>query len=506
MRKQIQKQMMQLLGTVREGLLHVPRSTASYKITLLRDCLGGVQAVETVLGQQLTPQGYARYEKNLSLLCQVLSLDIPGKEELDASCESVGELCQMLQNEPEIRPEIVFMPYKISMWDSMETVWQAAKDDPGCDCYVVPIPYYERNSDGSARKLCYEGERFPKEVQAVHYSQYSLEDNQPDIIYIHNPYDGYNLITSVAPPYYSEQLKKYTDCLVYIPYFLAGPYSSKDSAAPFCTSSGIQNADLVIAQSDVHKQLFVDCGIKADKVLALGNPKQDKAIRENTASIPERWREICRDKTVFFYNSGLSDLLRDTESFESICSNIRLLAQPENAAVIWRPHPLLLATLCSMRTDQTDAMKTLLDEIKEMPNVILDETDDIYPAMRCCDAMVSDYSSVMFQFILCGKPVLSLAGSSQYYVKRKNHKGIYFSLNYYGAYFYHSWKKHPGVKVETFRDMVLKGEDPNKEERIALLKGSLANCDGHCGEKIHQKVMELFSKEKDKLCVLKIAE
>ena len=41
----------------------------------------------------------------------------------------------------------VFLPYKVSMWDSMETVWKAADKDPDCDAYVVPIPYFDKDQD-----------------------------------------------------------------------------------------------------------------------------------------------------------------------------------------------------------------------------------------------------------------------------------------------------------------------------------------------------------------------
>ena len=40
------------------------------------------------------------------------------------------------------RREVVFLPYKASMWDSLESVWMAAEEDEDCDAYVVPIPYY----------------------------------------------------------------------------------------------------------------------------------------------------------------------------------------------------------------------------------------------------------------------------------------------------------------------------------------------------------------------------
>ena len=44
--------------------------------------------------------------------------------------------------------EVVFLPYKASMWDSLESVWKAADEDPDCDAYVIPIPYYDKNPDG----------------------------------------------------------------------------------------------------------------------------------------------------------------------------------------------------------------------------------------------------------------------------------------------------------------------------------------------------------------------
>ena len=45
-----------------------------------------------------------------------------------------------IRNDVKVRLEMVFLPYKASMWDSLESVWQAADADPACDAYVVPIP------------------------------------------------------------------------------------------------------------------------------------------------------------------------------------------------------------------------------------------------------------------------------------------------------------------------------------------------------------------------------
>ena len=34
---------------------------------------------------------------------------------------------------PDDKKEVVFLPYKASMWDSLESVWKAADEDPNCD-------------------------------------------------------------------------------------------------------------------------------------------------------------------------------------------------------------------------------------------------------------------------------------------------------------------------------------------------------------------------------------
>lgn len=52
---------------------------------------------------------------------------------------------------PEIRTfisknivyKVVFMPYKDSMWDSLERIWISADKDERCDELFVPITYYE---------------------------------------------------------------------------------------------------------------------------------------------------------------------------------------------------------------------------------------------------------------------------------------------------------------------------------------------------------------------------
>ena len=113
--------------------------------------------------------------------------------------------------------KVVFMPYKASMWDSLESIWMAANKDERCETLVVPITYYELDSNQDKKNKINERDLFPEYVNTINDEEYDLENDLPDIIYIHNPYDNTNLVTRVDSRYYSWNLKKYCEKLVYVP-------------------------------------------------------------------------------------------------------------------------------------------------------------------------------------------------------------------------------------------------------------------------------------------------
>lgn len=201
-----------------------------------------------------------------------------------------------VKNDIPVRKEAVFLPYKASMWDSLESVWKAADADENCDAYVIPIPYFDKNPDGSFREMHYEGDQYPDYVPVTKYDEFDFGQHMPDMIFIHNPYDAANYVTSVHPFFYSDNLKKFTEKLIYIPYFVLGEIEPDDEEAVegmkhFCTVPAVFNADKVIVQSEDMKQIYVKVLMDAmddfsetarrywsDRILGLGSPKFDKVL------------------------------------------------------------------------------------------------------------------------------------------------------------------------------------------------------------------------------------
>ena len=312
----------------------------------------------------------------------------------------------------------VFMPYKASMWDALESVWMAYKNDPLWETAVVPIPYYDRNPDGSFGLLHDEGELFPKYVPIAAYQAYDLEKERPDVIYIHNPYDGLNLVTSVHPDYYSDKLKKFTDKLIYIPYFVherPDPESDafREKIHQFSHLPAVFHADETIVQSETIRRCYIDSLVSTDgeasrekwesKIKNGGSPKLQKAarLRELHYEYPDEWlskiyRKDGTKKKVYFFNTTIAALLQQDEAMlNAIKAVIELFVKyQETAVLLWRPHPLLEATIHAMRPHLAEGYKKLVREYIEGDIGIYDDSPDMYQALSLSDVYFGDPSSV----------------------------------------------------------------------------------------------------------------
>lgn len=321
--------------------------------------------------------------------------------------KSMVKVQNSARNDIRYRIEAVFLPYKASMWDSLESVWKAADADPDCDAYVIPIPYYDRNPDGSFKEMHYEGASYPEYVSIIKYEEFDFDAHRPDMIFIHNPYDDANYVTSVHPFFYSDNLKNYTDCLVYVPYYsTAGGMSEGQALCP-----AYMHADYIVIQSEKYRKFFAP-ELPDEKFLPLGSPKFDSVIHkcQNPPEPPKEWREKMAGKKVYFYNTSLGGMLGDTESFLKKMEYVfDMFRGREDACLLWRPHPLLESTFDSMRKEYRPVYDSLKKRFIEEDLGILDLTPDIEDTIALCDVYVGDAgTSVTSLFGVAGKPLFIL--------------------------------------------------------------------------------------------------
>lgn len=504
MRKSEQKKLIDLLDVVRRGMRSITDEAlaADTVLSIMDECQSALETLKKVIcasaaeGRRETYKNI--FDSALDGVHIIRKLLAERKPELTEHFEKffcdIEQLKGELRSGREIQYIVLFLPYKASMWDSMESVWREAKKDTRCITYVAPIPYFERNADRTLGNMHYEGSLMPDYVETVDCTRLNMQELEPDVVYIHNPYDQYNHVTSVHPAFYASELKKYTKLLVYVPYYISGSYPSIESAAVFFQTAGMFLSDLIIAQSEVQKKLLVINGIKKEKIAVLGSPKFDYVIQhKETSRIPDAWKEKLHGKKVFLVCNSIGPFLSDDNAVVVYELLIDSLIRRYHAAVIYRPHPLLEITIQTMRPQRYVQYMDFLDRYRDNDSFVFDDSGDFLGASCASDGMISDYSSLCFSYAALGKPVaMTFRGGLP-------SDDMYYALDYRGMDFIDvsgclDQNNVPGA-FELFAESILNETDLKKEKRMKRMRDSVVNLDGTCGMKVHRHVMKCLENE-----------
>lgn len=447
MRKAQKHEILGLIDNLYQMQEEIKKALDQNNLILAQDMISGVQESAISLGEKIEEiegEGHITVSY-IEEYCELLfcTFEAVNKNNLNANKvhktlrKQLIKIENSIKNDISVRIEAAFFPYKASMWDSLESIYLAAREDPNCDVYCVPIPYYTLKSDQSLGEMHYEGSEYPKNIEITDWREYDLAQHKPDVAYIHNAYDNWNFVTSVHPDFYSEKLKKYTAQLVYIPYFVLNEIDPNNEQAienmkHFCFMPGIINADKVVVQSENMRQIYINEFLKAaknhglqgkhldktylnQKFLGIGSPKYDKvaATKKEDLEVPREWLQVIEKpdkswKKIILYNTGIAALLAYDEKWvDKIENALETFRQnQDDIALLWRPHPLIESTLESMRPKVLEKYMGLKKNYIAEGWGIYDDTADVDRAVVLSDAYYGDTSSVVQLYQQTGKPVM----------------------------------------------------------------------------------------------------
>ncbi len=293
------------------------------------------------------------------------------------------------------RKTVLFLPVLAKDWDNMKGLWQQYANDATCDTFVVPLPYYYKDYDGSPRKVCYEAEAFPEDVQALDYNLLTpefLEMLHPEMIVIQNPYDSWNPAISVPEAFYSVNLRKYTDELVYVPPFAVEEYTKANereyaNMRYYVTMPGVVYADRILMQSEDIRQVYIE--------------RLAEFAGEETREVWEKRVKVC------------ADVVEKPAKDDLKCSAVCL---GEKDTSISRKKKLLYVISDGAYMTDAEASQTkiernmqLFEECKNQIDVtVVRFPDDGYAECHAkdYDAYYGDVTPLVMEFRDAGKPVM----------------------------------------------------------------------------------------------------
>jgi hypothetical protein len=401
----------------------------------------------------------------------------------------IGQLCalreRLLADDDRIYT-VVFMPYHASMWDCFHSIWAAADADPRVEAIVVPIPYADRMPNGDSGDWHLHLTDLPPEVPVTPFAEFDLKATHPDVIYLHNPYDANNRVTTVAPQFYSTALRPHTELLVYVPYYVSGTPPGKH----LYQSPSFELFDKVIVQSEELDQAVIETWT-SNKVVPLGSPKFDY-VRTPGSAVPAEWTTQADGRTVLLQLTSLGTLLNGPgEVVRKLNEVLDLVETSEDLILWWRPHPLERATITSMVPQVAAVYAAYHDRATRSDRVIVDTSFDLQRAIHNADAYFGHWSSVTELFGFTGKPMVIQDVRVPTNVPRpegRQDEGPNAALT---AYARPEWFVYEGA-INHLRRMlsVGGGQVPGQQEHFASLT---AHSDGTAGRHIHEYVISCLS-------------
>ena len=138
-----------------------------------------------------------------------------------------------------------------------------------------------------------------------------------------------------------------------------------------------------------------------------------KNTKKEDLDIPQEWLKIIQKpdgswKKVVFYNTSVTSLLHhDEKMLEKMKWVFGVFKENQNEiALLWRPHPLIKATIESLRPELWSAYEKIVNDYKEAGWGIYDDSADMNRAIALSDAYYGDSSSIVPLCQAAGIPVM----------------------------------------------------------------------------------------------------
>ena len=229
--------------------------------------------------------------------------------------------------------------------------------------------------------------------------------------------------------------------------------------------------DYLLSQSDFCTGALRSAFRYDGEVLELGYPRNDVMSSPEAPEVRARVRKalgLADDAHVILYAPTWRDNQRQGRVFNKVLylEPETIIERLDNAVVLVRGH------YNSVRAAEGNDPEGRVIDVTRYPDIA-----DLYLA---ADALVTDYSSVFFDFVLTDKPMVFLAPDLTEY--RDNNRGFYLD--------YHSTV--PGPVCETTAEVVacLAGEDRHREARAAFRQRFASHDDGAASERVVDAILE----------------
>lgn len=301
---------------------------------------------------------------------------------------------------------IVFLPFCDKYWNMMSDEYQKCVDDESYEVYVVPIPYYFK--DYATKELLDEQyciDLYPEDIELYDWTMFDIATIHPSKIYIQFPYDQYNPVISIHPNFYSATLKKYTDELIYIPWFQVDDFDISEERSymnmnEYCLMPGVVNADKILLNSEKIREMYI-------RKLSKWSDFESNYSNRIVVTPYKETVFYTKDHLVIMYYIGLSQIIENGATMiKKINQTIAIIRKNKKLSLYLKVDNTFEESLKILDNYLFTSFTDAINPIKDDPDWIYDNTTYNSAAVEYCDAFYGDAGHLADMFRQAQKPYL----------------------------------------------------------------------------------------------------
>ena len=333
--------------------------------------------------------------------------------------DTFASISEAIDSEIVNRRSVLFLPVKAKHFSSMRMAYEMEAATPDTDVYVMPLPYYYKEYDGSFKdEMHIDTEEFIKaNIPVTDYSRFDLSLLCPEKIYINSAYDEYNMAVSVDTRFYARSVKKYTAELIYIPYFKLMEFDRANypcwyNMQYYCTVPGVVMADKVYVQSENTRKAYIDKlneWTGDEKYTDIWEQKIDVYNESCEKHSEDELRDAGSKNTIVWFVSAGSLAEFGDRYIEKAYRNLDVFAlSKDKLKVLLISEPFLDEMIKTYSDELYKKWTGFIDEFNRsgIGEVVSQVEDQSVEALLKANAYYGDPSYICKDFILMKKPVM----------------------------------------------------------------------------------------------------
>lgn len=422
-------------------------------------------------GRLKLPEGRAEFLDMLDILAAMLSLGT----DANIICEAIDDYIYRLDM-VEKRCKVVFLVQEKTVWPSLESIYKAMEADDRFDPKLVNVPFTHVNKQQDDEVMFYR----ECGLNVLHDTEYDMSRDNPDVVFFAKPYG------SVPMKYYIREIEKIVERTVYVPYGMEINYDLIRYAFQYYLH---YRAWRHIVYGDIVRRVGADCGFRnAENIVVWGHPRADSYPLGKKYAVPDEWKAKIGNRKVILWCPhhtivpGPEYVSTYLEFSDTVFREMD--RRSKDAALLWRPHPMLFGALVNNHHMTQEEMDRFIAQKAGQENVILDTSSDYRTAFAASDGMIADGTTFSVEYLFTGKPMmLTTKNLNRFYNADALEKGVYIG-------------RTPD-DITTFMDILIRGDDPKKSEREALSRDMFFRPKGKTvGENIAEHIISDINAER----------